>query len=418
MTTDRVREKAWTLVGAARSARDARIAALRYMREAPLERQWLAGILEYGHQVRTAATGDPDAARALQFSTMGYPAPYPQDWNQAGALVLADEARYLAQTDLYVLTPQMLDMVVAAAQTLTFDDLYLLREDDLPSPSGLVIFPRPLLIRTPTGSLERNIAFAWQSPWQIPLPAGTGFRRTELPAARMSGYNSARANQDFAREARSQGLSLPPMMLEGIWSLPLHPSSPDQAHDQDRLATELRRLNEAYRQQESRQQSATGKDQAFGEYASGAVLDEDPDGTLGSRILYAFWRLCEQQIASVDTSVLKHSARVLAARTGVSPDVRVVALRRTRSPGKPAGEAGAHQCAPPLGRAHAQSPAMVPEPAAAQGDIPRPPHQRRHGEATAERRRRPRPRPVDGRRSTYAAAGRCTSALQPFHPVT
>jgi len=35
---------------------------------------------------------------------------------------------------------------VAAAQSLTFADLALLREDDLPSPSGSVILPRPLII--------------------------------------------------------------------------------------------------------------------------------------------------------------------------------------------------------------------------------------------------------------------------------
>jgi hypothetical protein len=33
--------------------------------------------------------------------------------------------------------------------------------------------------------------------------------------------------------------------------------------------------------------------------ASGAILDEGLDGTLGSRFLYAFWRLCEQKIAAV-----------------------------------------------------------------------------------------------------------------------
>ena len=37
--------------------------------------------------------------------------------------MLADEARYLADADLYVLTPQMLDVVIAAAQSLTFADL-------------------------------------------------------------------------------------------------------------------------------------------------------------------------------------------------------------------------------------------------------------------------------------------------------
>jgi hypothetical protein len=45
--------------------------------------------------VRTAHVG-----RALSFAVMGYPPPYPDDWDRASAVVLADEARYLAAADL------------------------------------------------------------------------------------------------------------------------------------------------------------------------------------------------------------------------------------------------------------------------------------------------------------------------------
>jgi hypothetical protein len=65
---------------------------------------------------------------------------------------MAVEARYLAGADLYVLTPQMLDVVIAAAQTLTLGDLGLLADDDLPGSSGVVILPRPLVTRLPTGA--------------------------------------------------------------------------------------------------------------------------------------------------------------------------------------------------------------------------------------------------------------------------
>jgi hypothetical protein len=110
-------KNAWSLAASARLTRDARIAAVRYMRESSAERQWHAAMLAYGHQARTASTGDPAGARALQFATMGYPPPYPEDWDRASAVLLAYEARYLAGADLYVLTPQMLDVVIAAAQT-------------------------------------------------------------------------------------------------------------------------------------------------------------------------------------------------------------------------------------------------------------------------------------------------------------
>ena len=181
---------------------------------------------------------------------------------------------------------------VAAAQSLTFADLALLREDDLPSPSGSVILPRPLITRHPSGSWHQDIAFTWRSPSQVPLPSGMGFSRGELPAVRMSGNTTAaRPSRDFSQAARAQRVALPPMLLDVIWSLPLHPGTPGQAHDDyDHLAAALRQLNTAYWLDEARNREAGDLGQAAGEHASGAIVDEDPDGTLGSRFLYAFWR--------------------------------------------------------------------------------------------------------------------------------
>ena len=185
MAARKQQNKEWSLAAAARAARDARIAAVRYMREAAIEREWHAVTLAYGHQTRAVHSDNPDQARAMVFATMGYPPPYPESWDQASAMMLADEARYLADADLYVLTPQMLDVVIAAAQSLTFADLALLREDDLPGPSGAVVLPRPLVIRHPSGSLLQNIAFTWRSPSQVPLPGGMGFGQAGLPAVRI-----------------------------------------------------------------------------------------------------------------------------------------------------------------------------------------------------------------------------------------
>ena len=160
----------------------------------------------------------------------------------------------------------------------------------------------------------------------------------------MSSYTtSARASRDVARAARAQGLAVPPMLLDVIWSLPTHPTAPGQAHDQDHLTAGLRRLNTGYWQEETRRKPPPDPDQVTGEYASGEILDEDQDGTLGSRFLYAFWRLCEQQIATQQPAEPSHAARVTATRAGVSPDLRIIALRRASTPAQTAGQAGAHQ---------------------------------------------------------------------------
>jgi hypothetical protein len=162
-----------------------------------------------------------------------------------------------------------------------------------------------------------------------------GFRGAELPAVRMSGYvAAARASREVARAARAEGLTVPPMLLDTVWPLPLHPVTPDQVHDCALLAARLRQLNAAYWQDEVRRKAAADTGESEGQYSSGAILDEDQDGTLGSRFLYAFWRLCEQRIAAQQAVPTGHSAQVTAAKAAVPPEVRVVALRRTGSPAR------------------------------------------------------------------------------------
>jgi hypothetical protein len=323
--------KRWSLTGSARAARDARVAGIRYMRSSPVEREWHAAVLARGHQSRTAGAGSPQTARSLLFSVMGYPPPYPATWGQASAMILDDEARYLAQADLYVLSPQMLAVVAAAAQTPTYRDLRLLREDDLPGPTGLLFLPQPLRLRLPTGTIEEVQAYTWRIPWRLPLPAGRGFAGTELPAVRLSAYTPAgRANTDFRQEVRRLGVALPPFLLDTTWSLPLHAATAVQQHDQQRLEAELHRLNTRYWEHETSTHAAAGG--TAGEYALGSAVDDDQDNTFGSRFVYAFWRMCEQRIAAITKPESRHAARKTAARAGVPVDVRVVALRRAASP--------------------------------------------------------------------------------------
>ena len=89
-------DKPWSLTGSARAARDARVAAIRYMRTSPVELDWHARILARGHESRMAGAGSPDAARAMLFTNMGCEPPYPPTWRQASAVILTKEASYLA----------------------------------------------------------------------------------------------------------------------------------------------------------------------------------------------------------------------------------------------------------------------------------------------------------------------------------
>jgi hypothetical protein len=216
------RNKTWTVAGAARSAREARIATVKYLHDAPIARVWEMVKLQGAYQLHTAHLGHAPTARALLFGGMGYRPPFPDDWASAAETVLADEARYLAEADLYVLTPQMCDVVVAAAQTLTREDLELATEEDLPTLAGLVVLPHPLIVRSITGDLGDDRAYTWRFPSQIQRPAPDGRSLQDAPAVRMSAYHDTHGPVrpdtflDFAAQARAQGTPLPPLLLDNI----------------------------------------------------------------------------------------------------------------------------------------------------------------------------------------------------------
>ncbi len=54
---------------------------------------------------------------------MGYAPPYPSDLQAASEMVVADEARYLAEAELYVLTLEMCAVAVAVAWVAPIYDL-------------------------------------------------------------------------------------------------------------------------------------------------------------------------------------------------------------------------------------------------------------------------------------------------------
>jgi hypothetical protein len=329
------RQKEWSLTGAARAAREARIATVKHLSEAPIARLWHMGKLQRAFQLQAASVGDRGAATALLFGGLGYRPPFPSNWQAAAEMVLADEARYLAESDLYVLTPHMCDVVIAAAQTLTREDLELLSEDDLPGRTGLVILPYPVIVRAVSGDLGDDRAFTWRFPAHFWRPSRRGHK--DLLAVRMSAYHDSygpvRPDSfvDFSVQARVQGTPLPPLLLDAIRCMPVRfAATAEQVQALEKYVTSVRHAGDAARELVA----AGGLDEnrVVGEYTPGEQVD-DRDDTFMPRFLYAFWRLCQQRIATVETPQASHSARVIADRAGVSPDVRVVRLRRTTSAG-------------------------------------------------------------------------------------
>jgi hypothetical protein len=151
--------KKWSATGAARFAREARISTVQFLATSRLAPLWERSKVINAYGFHRDHLGDHDAAMSTLLGYLGYQRPYPQGWDAIAQMLVTDEARYLAEAELYILAPDMCDVVVAGALTLTLEDLRQLGNEDLPSPTGLVVLPHPLLIRVVTGDLSDDRAY-------------------------------------------------------------------------------------------------------------------------------------------------------------------------------------------------------------------------------------------------------------------
>lgn len=343
----------WSATTAARAAREARISTAAHLRTASVAHRWEVSRLltaqQVWHQHLTAQLRqlqpdlDPhsdegtrtitDAAATLLFGGSGLTEPYPQDLDDAARRLLDLRADDLDAATLYVLSPSMCDIVIAAAQTLTVDDIAALDHDDLPSPTGLLLLPHPLIVRAPSGDLGDDRAYVWTSPATLPALTETSAAQ---PAVRVTGYldNHGPVRPDSFRDmaalAAAQGTPLPMLMPNNTRTYPYRPTITDSVRATiTQFAGHARTHGEHWRQHQADAGLRTDDqvDATF-EYRPGDEID-DADDMFTLKFLYAFWRLCAQNITTLDDVPAGHNARLLAERAGVSPEVRVATLRPT-----------------------------------------------------------------------------------------
>jgi hypothetical protein len=65
------------------AAREARIATVKHLHEAPIARLWHMGKLQRAFELQAASTGDPAAATALLLGGLAYRPPFLADWQAA-----------------------------------------------------------------------------------------------------------------------------------------------------------------------------------------------------------------------------------------------------------------------------------------------------------------------------------------------
>jgi hypothetical protein len=369
----------WTAAAAARAAREARIATVAHLRSAWIAHEWEASNLIRAEQIWRAhltaqlQEGIPDLDPTsetcahlttglmgpLLYGASGLRAPYPADVDEAARRMLDCRADDLDAATLYVLSPSMCDVVTAAALTLTLDDTAMLDSEDLPSPTGLIMLPHPLLVRSPAGDLCDDRAYTWHSPATLPFsdpdflqrPAGgeggEGDGVDEVAGVRIASYLDSYGPvrppgfTAMAALAAADHTPLPPLTQDHTRTLPFRVAvSDDVRTTTDRFSAVSRDHGEQTRRRiaELGYDTADGLDTAS-EYRPGDEID-DAEGQFAARFLYAFWRLCAQQITEITDAPAGHNARLQAGRAGVSHEVRIATIRPTHTSTTRAGDHG------------------------------------------------------------------------------
>ena len=325
------------------------------------------------------AGGIRDAAALLLTTGLGYPEDWrPTDWMQATDIILGDLAGTMADADLYIVSPAMRDVVVTAALTLTLDDLALFGQDDLPALKGLLVLLDPLIVTTLNGQFGDDVAYMWDGTASLSTvdenKQGRSLRLgwTRVPAVQVTSFSDSYGPiqpdsfRDFASYAASEGTPIPPLMIDGIRCVRCN----WPATDEQRAAVENHRRAALEVHAVARTQAeAIGWDEDHVEADTPGSEIVDVDGLFSVKFLYAFWRLCAQEISEITDADVKNATRAAAERAGTSPEVRVTQLRATgRSNGESDSGAALES---QMGRSDAQGSAVVSVRAASQGDLPR-----------------------------------------------
>ena len=306
----RIGGKQWTAAGAARFARDARAQTVLHLAKAQTPVQWQVYGLTAGLDMWQRMYGDRRLATEVLLGPIGYPPPHTGTVTDYAQQLTRDTAAATAAASLFVVSPTMHDVVVAAALTLSINDLMHVDETDPPTPAGLVVLPHAMLQVDAARDTADVRALLW-SPITAYGPDGE-----QGPGLRVTAFLDAHgpvrvATFDaFAEQARLRGEPLPPLVFDASQGLPFHYNKPVGPLVLAERALHVREQAERGR----RAAEDTGHDASatVGEYTSGAPVD-DTDESLSRRYLFAFWRLCEQHIAEITQAPLTHSAAATAA---------------------------------------------------------------------------------------------------------
>lgn len=273
-----------------------------------------AGLLIAGIEDKPALTP------AMHFEAEGITSPPPATTREAIDAVLQARADHLKDAPIFLLSEEMLDVVIAAAKSLSPDDLATLEEDDLPQPTGFLMLPRDIYVSDPTGAVPVSDIRAFS--WRFSDICSEGVWSIGARVSLWSKTQGGEADESYNALLESlRGQWLPELVHIGATWI-------DRSVFAGMTQAEMAEEVEAARDRLGHLHLPPMEALEAGVHSRDDVID-DRAKTFPQAFLFAFSRLCEQGIGEDET--VGERIPAVARKGGPTRDVRVVTLRKRRA---------------------------------------------------------------------------------------
>lgn len=270
----------------------------------------------------------PALTPLMHFEAEGITAPPPATTDEAITTVLQARAVHLRDAPIFVLSEEMLDVMIAAAKTLSPDDLASLEEEDLPQPRGFIMLPRDIYVSDPTGTVPVSDIRAFS--WRFSDICSEGVWSLGARVALWSKTEGGEADAGYRATLEAlQGNWLPELVHIGATWI-------DRSVFAGMTQAEMAEGVEAARERLDHLQLPPIEALEAGVHSRDDVID-DRSKTFPQAFLFAFSRLCDQGIAEDET--VGERIPAVGRKGGPTRDVRVVTLKKRRARSKGESEA-------------------------------------------------------------------------------
>lgn len=244
-----------------------------------------------------------------------------------GSMILGYKAirERVSQAKVFIISEEMLNTTIAAANSLHAEDIVDFCIEDMPSHQGILVFPKDIILSNPNGTTQQIdlSAFSWSfgkvrvRPHEKGMPAGL---RIEEWTRTLNKNDDPVVYESFKR-SRDDLPEIFPIRSTGI------PDMRDWGESSKRCW--IGAMGDICEESSRRIESS---DFRVENYLSDTPID-DLDGLFALRFMFAFARLCEQKICDVSKTVGDELPNV-KEKNKPEQDVIVTRLRKNENADK------------------------------------------------------------------------------------